>query len=175
MVACGSLVTHRVQSILAQKRGAVTAAAEPAAALSTSDWAIAAGVLAAGVAAIVLVRPAPAVEGAPDGASRARRIPTALALWSVFAALSAWLMALRPRATLVELLVPCAIFILPARTYARHRRGESEWVLWIIASAAIVLVLTRDPRYTWGLLAVSLIFTVVAAVQDRRRARRTSA
>jgi len=175
MVACGSLVAHRVQSILAQKRGILTAAAEPVAALSARDWAIAAGILAVGVAAILLVRPAPVPEAAPAGTSRAGRISVALALWSIFAALSVWLMALHPRAALVEFLAPCAILVLPARTYARHHRGESEWVLWIIAGAAIVLGLTRDPRYTWGLLAVALLFTVVAAAQDRRRARRASA
>lgn len=174
--SCGSVATHLVRATLerSQRRAAglpvePLAPFAPVAALSPADGVILLGVVLAGALAVLTARP---WRPPPQPTMWRRRVARVLALWAAFAALSIGVTARRSIAEWASVLVPCAILALPARTYARHHDGEAEWAPWVIGFAIVVMGLTRDPKYTWGLLVIALVTHGVALAQERRRASR---
>ncbi|MFT3772688.1 MAG: hypothetical protein QM820_45430 [Minicystis sp.] len=173
IVSCASVATHVVRATLERaQRRAAGAPVEPLArteALSPADIGVVISILIVGAIAVLVVRPPR--QPVPQTMWR-RRVALVLACWAAFSVPALGMMVRRPLAEWASFLVPCAILVLPARTYARHRRGEAAWAPWIIGLAAVVLGVTRDPKYTWGLLIIALVTHGVALAQARRRTAR---
>ena len=100
-----------------------------------------------------------------------RRTVLVLSLWGAFLFFSIGSLRYHPIAHSAYFLIPGALLPLPMRVYVRYPDGASDWVPWLMGSAALALVVTHDARYAWGPLGIAAVCYVCALRQERAKRR----